>query len=192
MKKIKTRIGILFILLTVFTMFASCLNDDDELKDKQKTVTLYVSATTGECTGMTGTPHECMLIKEKGEKTWDPCEFNGIEGFTYEKGYEYELLATKTIYANPPADGSNYDYTLVFCHASLLLKQNPVGEINIFIVYRRPKYIFFIVYRRQDGNAICPRERFASAKHLQKTANIAIWREKTCIFCGGKTLRGYF
>lgn len=80
MKKIKTRIGILFILLTVFTMFASCLNDDDEPKDKQKTVTLYVSATTGECTGMTGTPHECMLIKEKGEKTWEPCEFNGIEG----------------------------------------------------------------------------------------------------------------
>lgn len=88
-------------------------NDDDEPKDKQNTVTLYVSATTGECTGMTGTPHECMLIKEKGEKTWEPCEFNGIEGFTYEKGYEYELLATKTIYANPPADGSSYDYTLI-------------------------------------------------------------------------------
>lgn len=100
MKKIKTRIRIFFILLTVFAMFASCLNDDDELKDKQKTVTLYVSATTGECIGMTGTPHECMLIKEKGEKTWEPCEFNGIEGFTYEKGYEYELLATKTIYAS--------------------------------------------------------------------------------------------
>ena len=33
--------------------------------------------------------------------------------FTYEKGYEYELLATKTIYANPPADGSSYDYTLI-------------------------------------------------------------------------------
>ena len=41
-------------------MFASCLNDDDEPKDKQKTVTLYVSATTGEHTGMTGTPHESI------------------------------------------------------------------------------------------------------------------------------------
>lgn len=29
-------------------------------------------------------------------------------------------------------------------------------------------------------------------KHLQKTANIAVGREKTCIFCGGKPLRGYF
>ena len=174
-------------------MFASCLNDDDELKDKQKTVTLYVSATTGECIGMTGTPHECMLIKEKGEKTWEPCEFNGIEGFTYEKGYEYELLATKTIYANPPADGSNYDYTLVFCHASLLLKQNPVGEINIFIVYRRPKYIFFIVYRRQDGNAICPRERGLQAQNTYKRRQISPFGvRKPVFFCGGKTLRGYF
>ena len=61
-------------------------------------------------------------------------------------------MATKTLYANPPADGSSYDYTLVFCHTSLLLKQNPVGEINIFIVYRR-----------QYGNAICPREVSVSA-----------------------------
>ena len=38
------------------------------------------------------------------------------------------------------------------------------------------------MYRRQNGNAICPRERFASTKHLQKTANIAVGREKTCIF----------
>ena len=29
-------------------------------------------------------------------------------------------------------------------------------------------------------------------KDGKKTANIAIWREKTCIFCGGKTLRCYF
>ena len=152
-------------------MFASCLNDDDEPKDKQKTVTLYVSATTGERTGMTGTLHECMLIKEKGEKTWEPCEFNGIEGFTYEKGYEYELLATKTIYANPPADGSSYDYTLVFCHTSLLLKQNPVGEINIFIVYRR-----------QYGNAICPRERGLQAQNTYKRRQISPFGVRKPVF----------
>ena len=160
MKKIKTRIGIFFILLTVFAMFASCLNDDDELKDKQKTVTLYVSATTGECIGMTGTPHECMLIKEKGEKTWDPCEFNGIEGFTYEKGYEYELLATKTIYANPPADGSSYDYTLVFCPTSLLLKQNLVAKISIFIVYRVSVSAMLVSMRQKNIAQVSILERY--------------------------------
>lgn len=163
-------------------MFASCLNDDDEPKDKQKTVTLYVSATTGECTGMTGTPHECMLIKEKGEKTWDPCEFNGIEGFTYEKGYEYELLATKTIYANPPADGSSYDYTLVFCPTSLLLKQNPVAKISIFIVYRRQNCVFFIVHRRQGDNATCPREGFARTNTPKRRQISPLGVRKTVFF----------
>ncbi|RGX88691.1 DUF4377 domain-containing protein, partial [Segatella copri] len=143
MKKIKTRIGILVILLTVFTMFASCLNDDDEPKDKQKTVTLYVSATTGERTGMTGTPHECMLIKEKGEKTWEPCEFNGIKGFTYEKGYEYELLATKTIYANPPADGSSYDYTLTS-------NPQPIGFSGILLAKRQNS--FYCTYFLHNRN----------------------------------------
>ena len=66
-----------------------------------------------------------------------------------------------------------------------------VSYPRYFVVYRRQKCIFFIVYRRQDGNDICPREGFASTKHLQKTANIAVWREKTRILCGGKTFRGY-
>ncbi|MBS6288850.1 MAG: hypothetical protein KH437_04845 [Prevotella sp.] len=41
-------------------------------------------------------------------------------------------MATKTLYANPPADGSSYDYTLVFCHTSLLSKQNPVAKDKYF------------------------------------------------------------
>lgn len=108
----KTKIGILFILLCIFTIFTSCLNDD-EPTDKQSTVTLYVSATTGQVNGFQGTPHECMLVKEKGQNSWDPCDFWNLKGFTYEKGYEYELLVTKTTYANPPADGGSFDYTLI-------------------------------------------------------------------------------
>uniref|UniRef100_UPI004024E298 DUF4377 domain-containing protein n=1 Tax=Prevotella sp. TaxID=59823 RepID=UPI004024E298 len=87
------------------------------------------------------------------------------------KGYDYELLATKTIYANPPADGSSYDYTLVFCHTSLLLKQNPVGEINIFIVYRR-----------QYGNAICPRERGLQAQNTYKRRQISPFGVRKPVF----------
>lgn len=108
----KTRIGILFILLSVFAILTSCLNDD-EPTDKLKTVTLYVSATTGQVYGFQGTPHECMLVKEKGQSSWEPCDFWDLKGFTYEKGYDYELLVTKTIYANPPADGASFDYTLI-------------------------------------------------------------------------------
>ena len=108
----KTRISICFVLLTVLTMLISCVNDN-EPADKQETITLYVSATTGQTTGLTGTTHECMLIKEKGQSSWNTWEFQGIKGFVYEKGYDYELLVMKTIYANPPADGGSYGYTLV-------------------------------------------------------------------------------
>lgn len=69
--------------------------DDDEPTDKIETVTLYVSGETGSMIGLTGVPHECMLVKEKGQTTWNPWEFEGINGFTYEKGFDYELLVTK-------------------------------------------------------------------------------------------------
>lgn len=42
-----------------------------------------------------------MLVKEKGQTSWNTWEFEGINRFTYEKGFDYELLVTKTIYANP-------------------------------------------------------------------------------------------
>ena len=109
----KTRNVFFCILLIVSAMLTSCINDD-EPSDKQKTVTIYVSAETRQATtGFGSTEHECMLVKEKGESSWRPYNFGGIKGFTYEKGFDYELLVTKTIYANPPADGSSFDYTLI-------------------------------------------------------------------------------
>lgn len=64
-------------------------------------------------TGLTGVEHDCMLVKEKGQTSWNTWEFEGINRFTYEKGFDYELLVTKTIYANPPADGGSYSYELI-------------------------------------------------------------------------------
>uniref|UniRef100_UPI004027CCCE DUF4377 domain-containing protein n=1 Tax=Prevotella sp. TaxID=59823 RepID=UPI004027CCCE len=62
------------------------------------------------------------------------------------KGYDYELLATKTLYANPPADGSSYDYTLAFCNASLLLKRNPVAkDIYFYRLWTTKIYLFYRV-----------------------------------------------
>lgn len=47
-------------------------------------------------------------------------------------------------------------------------------------------------FRRDLQGILGEHLRASRGKRRQKTANIAIWREKTCIFCGGKTLRGYF
>ena len=110
-QKIKTYLNL--ILFAVLIMFTSCDFFDDEPKDKEVIVTLFVSAQTGSMTGMTGIAHECMLVKQKGKDSWETWPFEGIIGFTYEKGYDYELLVRKTIYANPPADGHSYSFELI-------------------------------------------------------------------------------
>ena len=102
-----------FIFFTILIMFISCDFFDDEPTDKEVTVTLYISSETASCTGMTGVSYECMLVKEKEKDSWITWAFEGITGFTYEKGYNYELLVKKTIYANPPADGNDYRYELI-------------------------------------------------------------------------------
>lgn len=108
----KTRFCFYAILLIVLSLLASCI-DDNEPVDKQETVTLYVSANMGQTSGLTGTMHDCMLVKEKGDDTWNTWALEGIKGFNYEKGYDYELLVTKTTYANPTADGGAYGYSLI-------------------------------------------------------------------------------
>lgn len=108
----KARFCFYAILLIALSLLASCI-DDNEPVDRQETVTLYVSANMGQTSGLTGTMHDCMLVKEKGDDTWNTWALEGIKGFTYEEGYNYELLVTKTIYANPPADGGTYGYSLI-------------------------------------------------------------------------------
>jgi hypothetical protein len=66
----KTRFCFYAILLIVLSLLASCI-DDNEPVDKQETVTLYVSANMGQTSGLTGTMHDCMLVKEKGDDTWN-------------------------------------------------------------------------------------------------------------------------
>lgn len=95
----------------------SCI-DDDELKDKVVEVTMSVSENTdimyGPFDDHREIPIECMLVMEEGvDQTWRKMSFSGIEGFTYERGHRYKLRAKKTILANPPADGSAWEYELV-------------------------------------------------------------------------------
>lgn len=79
----KTRFCFYAILLIVLSLLASCI-DDNEPVDKQETVTLYISANMGQTSGLTGTMHDCMLVKEKGDDIWNTCTLEGIKGFKSE------------------------------------------------------------------------------------------------------------
>ncbi|MCD7927044.1 MAG: DUF4377 domain-containing protein [Bacteroides sp.] len=57
--------------------------------------------------------------------------FSGINGFEYEKGYEYNLLVEKITLSNPPADASNLKYRLI----EVLSKEVATGEKQKVTMY---------------------------------------------------------
>lgn len=126
----KTKIYLRTLLIAFVSIFGliACLNED-EPKDITKEVTMYVSSETGIMYDLFDSegefPIECMLVKEQGEDEYRPLAFCGIQGFEYEKGYEYDLHVNKTTLANPPADGSIYKYQLV-----RVVEKRQVGNPN--------------------------------------------------------------
>lgn len=88
-----------------------------------ETVTLFVGPELAECTGVG--PQMCMLVKDAPDAEYT-FFYNQIEGFTFEPGYEYELLVEVTQVANPPADGSSLSYRLVE-----VVNQTPVETVTL-------------------------------------------------------------
>ena len=107
--------SIVFATLALLSLYSCLTNSDDE--DKVEEVMLYVSAETGIYYDLFDTERlhllEGMQIKEKGATYWNCVPFFTITGFSYEKGYEYELLVKKTTIANPPQDATNVNYELI-------------------------------------------------------------------------------
>lgn len=108
------------ILLMAFfaAVELSACSDDDKPKDAIKEIRMQVAAETGIMYDLSDDkmehPIECMLVQSEdfpGETL--QIGFNGIEGFTYERGHEYYLSVKRTILANPPADASDRTYSLI-------------------------------------------------------------------------------
>ena len=106
----------LILLFCVSVVLYSCTlpeYDDGVEKDKVERVTMYVASEPGSYIEWTGDEYEGLCYKEKGWTEWSCYYFEYISGFTYERGYEYELLVEKTTLANPPQDDSNVRYKLI-------------------------------------------------------------------------------
>lgn len=95
---------IAFIVLSIFLLIFSSCN-----KTVEKTV--YISSDTKPCkSGEMQT--ECLQVKWKNDqKDWEFVD--NIDGFSHEKGFEYELLIMEEKLDNPPADASFIKYSLV-------------------------------------------------------------------------------
>lgn len=74
-------------------------------------VLMYIAAEQVDCVGVV--PMKCLQVKESKDDNWTYF-YSAIDGFSYESGYEYELLIKKTKVSDPvPADASSIQYHLI-------------------------------------------------------------------------------
>lgn len=57
-------------------------------------------------------PQECLRVRQHPNAAWTLL-YDGIEGFTFEAGFEYTLRVAIRSVNNPPADGSSLAYRLL-------------------------------------------------------------------------------
>lgn len=93
----------LSILAASLLFLTSCAS----LKNTEK---LVVASAQADCVGVA--PMKCLLVKTAGQQNWH-FFYSGIEGFTYQPGYEYTLVVRKENIPNPAADQSSIRYIFV-------------------------------------------------------------------------------
>lgn len=112
-------------LMALSVLLTACTPTGGEVESgamEGETKTLFVGPELVECTGVA--PQQCLQVREDPNADYE-LFYNSIEGFTFEPGYEYELLVRVDTVANPPADGSSLQYTLVE-----VVAQTPVASAD--------------------------------------------------------------
>jgi heat shock protein HslJ len=84
--------------------------DNGGLYSDSYTKSIWVASENADCQGVS--EQKCLLIKESNDEDWS-LFYDDIEGFDWEKGYEYELLVTESKVKNSPADASSIKWKLV-------------------------------------------------------------------------------
>lgn len=72
--------------------------------------TIFIASETKDCVGVG--PMKCLQVKETESAPWQNF-YSKIKGFTYEPGYEYQLIVRTEKRENVPADASSIRYILV-------------------------------------------------------------------------------
>ncbi len=73
-------------------------------------LTLYIAPERVACTGVA--PMQCLQVKFDADAAYE-LFYEGIDGFVYVPGYNYELRVQRLERENPPADASAYVYSLI-------------------------------------------------------------------------------
>ena len=90
--------------------------------------TIFVGPELVDCVGLG--PQKCMVVKEPQDADWTYF-YDGIQGFGFKAGYEYELEVMVTEISDPPADASSLAYELIE-----IVAKNPVAKNVMHIPYK--------------------------------------------------------
>ncbi|MEV6774446.1 DUF4377 domain-containing protein [Nocardia sp. NPDC051030] len=71
---------------------------------------IYVADQTVPCTGVA--PQNCLQVRRDPNAEWE-LHYGGIDGFTFEPGFNYRLLIEQRPWVNPPADAPSATWHLV-------------------------------------------------------------------------------
>ena len=106
----KTRHLLNILLLALYT--SSCNKEDTPLI-KTETVKIFLLSETNRIQNEDIENHEYILAKEENQVDFQEINISAIEGFHYEKGYEYELLVEKKTLVNTNFDNNQTKYKLI-------------------------------------------------------------------------------
>ncbi len=100
-----------YIALINIIILAGCSAGMNGTKEIDMRVNSYTVECVGEMEGI------CLLVQEGdkiGSEDWEYFYYHdSIIGFDYEPGFIYNLKVKRKEIANPPQDGSSYEYELV-------------------------------------------------------------------------------
>lgn len=103
-------LSVLLGLGTVAITACTAPEEAAETAPEAEIVTLYVGPEKVDCVGVA--PQQCLQVRYSSEDEYE-LFYSNINGFSYEPGYDYELIVQKTPVENPPADASAIEWTLV-------------------------------------------------------------------------------
>lgn len=93
-------------------LFISCSKSSETQLDPPAWEETWVVASKLVPGGPENESPPCLWVKRPSSEDWEMFRTR-INGFEYEKGYEYNLLLSISFVKNPPMDASSKNYTLV-------------------------------------------------------------------------------
>ena len=130
------------LLLLLPLVFGSCDEDDDT-----RIETWTVASEKGVAGIFMGFGHVPAYILKTGPNAGWEISTAHIEGFTFEKGYQTEMLVRIEPIPNPPADGPGYRYTM-----ERPISRTPM-QSNVDPLQFSPEFEVTIASRRADSPA---------------------------------------